>query len=162
MAVIDTIVYITMGTSGLRGINVSDPTHPVILRNFAMPGTTYDLVVDGDYIFTAAGDSGIRIVDIHNLDSMAVCGHYSLVNGGNIRHLAKFGNLLLASGDMNYLIFDISTSHTLTLRSNFELYNILGLSFQISGNYLYVASDSAGFAIFNIADLNHPTYIADV
>jgi hypothetical protein len=57
-------VYVALGDSGLRVIDVSDPATPVEAGAYDTPGTASGVHVADDYVYVAAGLSGLRVIDI--------------------------------------------------------------------------------------------------
>ncbi|MBI2427407.1 MAG: T9SS type A sorting domain-containing protein [Ignavibacteriales bacterium] len=59
-------VYVAYGTAGLRIIDVSNPSSPVLLGTADLGGDSREVVVSGNYAYVAARDSGVYIVDVSN------------------------------------------------------------------------------------------------
>lgn len=70
--------YVADGDSGLRIIDVSNPTSPQEVGSYVVPGYAYALGVygSGPYAYVAYGDSGLRIVDISNPQLPQEVGYY--------------------------------------------------------------------------------------
>ena len=64
MAVSGIYVYVADGNSGLRVINVSDPTSPSEIGYYSAPGCANGIAISGSYADLAAEDLGLRIIDI--------------------------------------------------------------------------------------------------
>jgi len=59
-------VYVAYGTSGLRIIDVSNPSNPTLLGTANLGGDSRDVVAMGNYAYVAARDSGVYVVDVSN------------------------------------------------------------------------------------------------
>lgn len=63
---LDGKVYVAYGTSGLRIIDVSNPSNPTLLGTANLGGDSRDVVAMGNYAYVAARDSGVYVVDVTN------------------------------------------------------------------------------------------------
>ena len=64
LQVVDNIVYVANGNSGLQIIDVSDPTNPTFKRSYDTSGTAVDVWIENNYAYVADGDSGLQIIDL--------------------------------------------------------------------------------------------------
>jgi hypothetical protein len=58
--------YVADGDSGLRIIDISNPTAPIEVGSYTAPGPVYDVTVTRNYAFVAEGSNGLRIIDVSN------------------------------------------------------------------------------------------------
>ena len=64
LQVVDNIVYVANGNSGLQIIDVSDPTNPTFKGSYDTSGTAVDVWIENNYAYVADGDSGLQIIDL--------------------------------------------------------------------------------------------------
>jgi len=64
IAVDDDMAYIASGYHGFFIVDISDPTNPVQVGQYATPGHAWGLTVSGNYVYVAAMDSGLRVIDV--------------------------------------------------------------------------------------------------
>ncbi len=64
LQVVDNIVYVANGNSGLYIIDVSDPTNPTFKGSYDTSGTANDVWIENNYAYVADGESGIQIIDL--------------------------------------------------------------------------------------------------
>jgi hypothetical protein len=60
------LAYVADDTSGLRVIDVSDPTSPVEIGLLDTPGDAFDVEVVGDLAYVADDFGGLRVIDVSN------------------------------------------------------------------------------------------------
>lgn len=61
---------------GLRIIDASNPSEPISIGFLEIPGYPWQLVVAGDYVYLAEGDSGVRVIDVRNPRNPIEVGYY--------------------------------------------------------------------------------------
>jgi Ca2+-binding RTX toxin-like protein len=64
LQVVDNIVYVANGNSGLQIIDVSDPTNPTFKGHYDTSGTAVDVWIENNYAYVADGNSGLQIIDL--------------------------------------------------------------------------------------------------
>ncbi|NCT52976.1 MAG: hypothetical protein GPJ04_17640, partial [Microcystis aeruginosa G13-03] len=64
LQVVDNIVYVANGNSGLQIIDVSDPTNPTFKGSYDTSGTAVDVWIENNYAYVADGDSGLQIINL--------------------------------------------------------------------------------------------------
>ena len=62
-------VYVAYGTAGLRILDVSNPAAVAALSTTALGGDSRGVVASGNYVYVAARDSGLFVVDATNASS---------------------------------------------------------------------------------------------
>ena len=146
------------GNSGLQIIDISDPTHPLFVSSYAMPGAAGDVVVRGQYAYVNDTIAQLLLIlDISNPANPVLTGSYRA--GSIVYGVAVSDNYAyLANDQIGLTIVDISNPATPTFVGN---YNTPGWStgVAISGNYAYVADQTSGLQILNIANPANPTWV---
>ena len=64
MAVSGDVAYVADNSSGLRCINISDPSVPSEIGSYNTTGEAMDVVVSGDVAYVADGSQGLRCINI--------------------------------------------------------------------------------------------------
>ncbi|MCE7748077.1 MAG: hypothetical protein GPJ51_06750 [Candidatus Heimdallarchaeota archaeon] len=152
--------YAYVGCSNYLEIyDTSDPQNLVYSGRHSIITRGYDMQIQGDLLYIAAGLGGLEIVDISNPISPVFVGSYSIPN--DVRHIDIEGNIaFLAAQEERLIIVNVSNPATPTLISSYT-----GLTYtkdvDVCGNFAYIAgySDGAtdGLQIVNITDLTTPT-----
>jgi len=126
---VDTLLYVSEGC-GLEVFDISDPTDPQLSGSHLANCESYELIVDGGNIFMVDGYCGFKVFEIS----------ISVPAPGN-------GSLNLGKATVNFtLLFSISAYDE---ASNCAL----------SGNYAYLTTSKAGFAILDVSDPENPTLL---
>ncbi len=76
IALAGSYAYIANSDSGLRIINMSDPTQPVEVGFYDTPGSAGGVAVMGSYAYIADGYFGLRIVNVSNPANPYEVGFY--------------------------------------------------------------------------------------
>ncbi|MCH7759920.1 hypothetical protein IIA15_00740, partial [candidate division TA06 bacterium] len=144
--------YVADGDSGLRIIDISNPSSPSEVSAYREPGS-WRVTVFGNYAYVA--DLKIlRIVDISNPYSPFEVGSYN--SPGIIHEISISGSYAYLADELDGIrIVDISNPN-----SPFEVgfYDTSGVVYGIavSGNYAYVANFGQGLLILNITNPASP------
>jgi hypothetical protein len=80
--------------AGLQVVDMTDPQHPLLIGSLSLPGYTEAVAVAGNLAFTANLSQGVHIIDVSDPQSPAVLS--VVLTGGNVRHVAPFGDYLAA------------------------------------------------------------------
>lgn len=148
--------YVADAASGLRVVNISDPTNPTIVGTYNSPGAAYGVIVIGSTAYVADGGSGLAIVDITNPASPSLIGAYT-TGFYNAYKVAISGSYAyVADGDNGLKIIDISNPASPSLVGT---YNTPGRAYDVvvSGSYAYVADNNGGLQIIDISSSTNPT-----
>ncbi len=114
--------------------------------------------ISGNYAYVAAGDSGLRIVDISDVSNMSVTGSLELKSAEN----------LIVSGDYVYVACrenGIAVVNILDPVSPFLAGTKLtgnALDLAVDRNTLYVADGDSGLKIMDVSDARFPDRIASL
>ncbi len=66
VAAIKDYAYLAMGNSGMRIVNISEPSNPSFIMNYDLgSGTAYDVSIFGTYLYVAENNGGLEILDIN-------------------------------------------------------------------------------------------------
>ncbi|MFQ5879413.1 MAG: carboxypeptidase regulatory-like domain-containing protein [Dehalococcoidia bacterium] len=138
--------YVADFQSGLRIVDVSDPTDPVEVGLLDTPDTAYGVFVSADLVFVADQDSGLRVVDLSTPSAPVEVG------------LDTFGLAwdVFVSGDLAFLpagvgglrIVDVSTPSAPVEAGSLALPSD-ALDVFVAGGLAYVA-DAAGLRIVDV------------
>ncbi len=155
----------------LNLLGIWDITNYIQGSSQALPNLSCDLDSNG-YLYTAAGN-GIFVVDTNNdARQNRVVDNFSLNNSDFVYDLCASGNYLYVSDYYNNAveIYNISNPTSVSYVTTFTPINLTtGQSTYVdrifvSGNYMYLACNSAGLIIADISTLptTAPNEVADV
>jgi len=167
--------YVTLGTAGLRVVNVANPAAPAQVGSLTTDASgnaldVSDILVVGNYAYMLCS-SGFHVVDVSNPAAPTAVGKYNTITGWEPKKgIAITGNYAYVAGAGGLEIANISnpTSPTgVTIVSGLTGYP-RGVA--IAGNYAYVASTAfsgaGGLSVLDIANPASPTilgkYVAEV
>jgi hypothetical protein len=150
--------YVTDEPVGLGVLNVAEPGSPWLEAEINMPGPALDVAVARPYAFVAAGNSGLQIVDVADVLSLAIVGSVETF----------FASSVALSGDYAYMggltwlrVIDISDVHSPHVIGELELPGAVG-DVTAGGGHVYVANELAGFQIVSVSNPTAPTIIGGV
>ncbi|MBZ5640226.1 MAG: hypothetical protein LAO51_15885 [Acidobacteriia bacterium] len=75
--VVGNLAYVAAGTAGVKIVDVSVPSAPVLVGTYDSPGSAWDVKVAGKRAFVADYTSGFEVVDVTNPAAPALLGTYS-------------------------------------------------------------------------------------
>lgn len=154
VAVSGNYAYVADGTSGLRIINISNPSSPTQAGYYDTPGTANGVAVSGSYAYVADGSSGLRIINISNPSNPNQAGYcdtpgsaYGIAVNGSYAYVADSGSGLR--------IINISDPASPTQAG---YYDTPGTAYgvAVSDSYAYVADGGEGLRIINISNPSSP------
>lgn len=140
-----------VGSRGLWAVDVSNPSSPVFRsrRDFT---ESYDLCVDGDVAYVAAGTQGLAVVNVTNSFDIDVDLDW-VYDGSNYTAVCVQGRYVyaVASGVNNGLfIYEATDLTNLRLTSNLGIVSPLDVA--VSGDFCVVANSTGGILFINVTD----------
>jgi hypothetical protein len=136
--------------------DISDPQNHVFIGAHSIISRGYDMEVEGDLLYIAAGDGGLEIVDISNPVSPTLVGTYNIPI--DVRNIDVEGNVaFLADRDVGLYIVNVSNPSSPTLISSYTSPSGV-FDVDVCGNYAYITIVlGGGLQVINITDLTIPT-----
>ncbi|MHB8157622.1 MAG: T9SS type A sorting domain-containing protein, partial [Desulfocucumaceae bacterium] len=159
MAVSGNYTYVADSDSGLRIIDVSNPTIPTEIGFCNTPGSAWDVVVIDSLAYVADGDLGLRIININDPVNPVEIGHYT--SSWYIVDVAVSGNYAYTAGGDGLTIINISNPASPTLAgfcATPQLAN--GVALSGSDPYAYVVGADYGLWVINISVPATPGIVA--
>lgn len=138
------------GDGGVRIINKSDMSEAGF---FPIVDNVHDLCVDSDYIYAAAGDTGVVIIDYSNPAAPTQAGIYD-PSYSVISVTIDGDNLFYGSASGTIECLDVSDPSAIAVSGYVD--NVTGdfYDLEISGSYLYAAHEYDDFLIYDISTLD--------
>ncbi|MGP1383491.1 MAG: cadherin-like domain-containing protein [Thainema sp.] len=135
------------------------PNNPTLTSTYNTSGESRDVVVIGNYAYTADGSSGLQIIDISNPENPILIGNYN--TSGYANGISVVGNYAYVTDATNGLqIIDVSNpASPISIGSYSSSHHMYDVS--IVGNYAYVADGNSGLQIIDISDPNSPTLVGN-
>ena len=171
--------YVADGSSGLRIIDISNPSSPNEISHLSSASTNYvSIVISGNYAYLAGGYGGLRIINISDPANPVEVG-YSITSDYASGICVKDKYAYIAAGTTGLCIFDI-TNPTAPIEAGSNITQSPAVSVAVSGNYVYVSISgnfhydyvdlvthqtlhtyftNAGIQIFNISNPTKPTLV---
>lgn len=142
--------------------DIANPGWPVLLsRSDVLPGLIQDVNAAGDYVYAAASDGGVQVVDVANPTQPHRVGGYKFP-GEYAFGVAISGTYALVatySGDAGGAlhVVDVSDPTAPAPVGQASLPNAFRVA--ISGDYALVAMQGSGVAVVDVADPAHPAWV---
>jgi len=154
------VVYVVKAIANqpyeLYAVDVSDPAAPVQLGTMQFPGLVWDLIADGDHLYVAGHDDGVRIVDISTPGAPVGVGAYSLPSVTELD--IQDGLLYVASHtnpDGGLYILDLTDPVALTEVGRYQAPGFAVFHVDVQGNYAAV-SEGTDLHLMYVADPTNP------
>ncbi|MBS1859361.1 MAG: Ig-like domain-containing protein [Acidobacteria bacterium] len=149
------------GTFGFRAVDITDPTHPVLLGTYSALGTARGARIRGQVAYVAAG-SGITMVNVSNPSTMLSPG--SLNIGGTCYNLDVTADARLAAvacGSSGVRLVDVSNPAAPVGKGSINTGDARAAAFA-SASLMVVGDYSNGMTSVNISDVNAPTIVTSL
>ncbi|KMT65209.1 Ig-like domain-containing protein [Catenovulum maritimum] len=131
---------------------------PAGISSLSFSGTAYDNDVQGNYVYIAAGGSGLHIVDTSDKQNPEVIT--TLATSGTARDVKVVGAYAFVAVANNGLdIINVSDVNQPSLVSNIVT-NGTAVDLAAQNNHIFVANDNGGFEIINVEDVSAPFSVA--
>jgi hypothetical protein len=151
------IAYVASGVSGLRILDLSDPSAPILVGSLSTAGETRSLLMDGMTVYLAEREAGIRIVDVTDPTSPSLLGALDTPEIAERLDLAA-GHLYVADRDGGMRIIDVSDptqpTEIASVASESRTWDV-----DVDGSRAYMADGGAGLRVFDVSDPTQPTEI---
>jgi len=142
-------------TSAVATVTVNTFGAPMARGVFNTPSIASAAAVFGNVAFVADGASGLRLVNLTNLDNPTALGSYAPT--GSVLGLCLQSNLLyLALGSNGVAIVDISTPEQPVQIGAFDTPGT-ALNLDVTNGRAFVADGVAGLRIYNVTNPVNPT-----
>jgi hypothetical protein len=146
--------YAYVGTSG-RGlfvVDIANPDAPVVVRNLAAPGALWNLLVDGNLLYTANGGDEVHIYDLADPSAPVLLGRST--GGVSPADLRLQGHVLLVASYNDSLIGLDVRNPALPIRIlEHRLEGAAPRSLDVRGDQVVVAQETRGLTLLTIPGL---------
>jgi hypothetical protein len=155
VTVVGNYAYTADRYTGLRVIDISDPTNPVLAAVHNTAGIANGVAIAGDYVYVADDGEGLIVVDITDPTNPALAGSYD--TPGYAYDVAIAGNhAYVADYDAGGLqLIDITDPTNPVLAGSYDTPGS-ARALKVAGNYAYVADYDAGLQVIEISDPTNP------
>ena len=137
VAVSGSYAYVAEGSAGgLRVIDITSPSAPVILGGVDTPGSARDVAVSGDYAYVADDSSGLQVIDITNPTGPMIVG--SVDTPGHAYGVAVAGNYAYVTDtDAGLQVVDVTNPAGPTIVGSVDMPGY-AYGVAVAGSYAYV------------------------
>jgi len=157
VAVDGNYAYVADFSTGVKVLDVHDPTAPAIVGSSSTAAPANDIAVDGDLGFVACGYSGLKILRITTPSSPLIIGTIAL--SGSATGVAVAGNIAyVAAGTAGLHVIRVSTPSAPTRIGGYDTAGTAN-AVAISGNRAYIADVSDGLVILDVTNPAAPTLL---
>jgi len=155
------MIYCCKRTNGVGILDVTNPFSPVSVGQNYLRDSNYSYeqaLVIGNYLYLAAHDHGVEVVDISTPQQLQ---HVIEVQTENAYALAFSGNhLFVADGTAGLTVINISSPTSPQLVKSIKT-TALAQDVVIDGTHAYIAVGSSGMDVFDISNPAEPVFAAN-
>ena len=138
-------------------ISLADPVHPIITGEFDSGAWYDDALIRGDFAYVVEAYSGLKILDISELESPKLVG--SVNTPGRATSIDIQGDYIyIADSSEGSQIINVSNVNEPILVGHVDSPNAKGI--QVVGNRAYIADFEAGLIIVDIDDPSNPIQLS--
>jgi hypothetical protein len=161
IALAEGVLYYSDG-DGVGSFDISDPSSPSPLStDLVLPGSSKQMIVDGDRIYVATLGAGVSIVDASDPSALSELGSLDIGSVG-AAHIALAGSTLYASHSEGVTVVDVSDPEAPTAIGEFVRQRAHALTVQ--GDRLFVFGDdttTSDVPFLSVANVSDPTSPVD-
>ncbi len=142
--------------------NLSDPLHPQISGQLDIGNQILDIAVEGDFLYVAAGESGLVVVSAAGPMNLEMVG--SVLPGADTYRVRVDHGVAMVNGDHsgNLVVVDVSDPASPQIRGNVNTSaSISPYDFILNDEFAYWISLGGSFGVLDISDLDHPEEISN-
>jgi chitodextrinase len=152
VAVSGTHAYVA-DTGDFKVVDVSDPTHPLVVGTHDEAGLVYyNVAVEDGYAFVGTATT-LLVLDVRDPARPAKVGQ--LFTGGG-RLAVSGGYVYLAAGNPGLQVVDVRNPAAPVVVGNYDPSDSAN-GVAVSGGYAYLAVNEQGLQVIDISDPEHPT-----
>ena len=151
--------YVADNTSGLRIIDITNPSAPVSVGSRGSIGNVQDVAVAGKYAYVATDNTGFQVMDVSDPLSPRLVS--TLDTSGTAVALVVSGKYAYVADSASGLqIIDVSDPTNPEIIGN---YNTAGTAsdLYVVGKYAYVGDLASGLQIIDVSDPTNPKLIGN-
>jgi hypothetical protein len=154
VAVSGTLAYVAAAGSGLRVVDISDPSRPAEVGAWSSPGYAEGVAVVGQTVYLADGPYGVRVLDVSKPSQPVEIGSaYPMNYAFKVAVEGRYAYVAAAGAGL--LIADVSDpSHPVERGSLDTPGYAYGVA--VAGNTVYVADGWEGLKTVNVSDPSRP------
>ncbi len=141
---------------GFQVIDMTDPGSPTVVGKVYYPATPEDMVVDGDFVYVAAGSKQLLIFDVSDPYSPVLANRVetsSYARGVEIMETTAY-----VSADKFFLIVDVTDPYSPEILQSFDPGCCNAQHTVIVGDHAYIAADYA-LQVWDLSDINAPVFV---
>jgi len=159
LAIIGPYAYLAAGTNGLRIINITNPTNPVLISQHK-DGSSNSIAIHINanyYALTAEAEGGMRIYDCTNITNPILLGEH-IGEGFNCLDIVASKNYAyLATDTAGFIIININDYENPSYHDQIEDKSISKI--KIVGTTGYFVFDTSGVKIYNVRNFDNPKLV---
>ena len=148
-------LYLADYHGGLKVIDITDKTNPVILGT--VDTYAFGLDVNGDYAYLGGIDGGFKIIDVSDKTNPVMVAQVDTFHGWDVEVIDDIAYFADGSGLM---IFDVTDKSNPVHVSSAPSGDDHGID--VEGNYAYMADNDFGLRIVDITDHTNPQIVGSV
>lgn len=128
---------------GLQIVDISNPSTPEVIAEYHHPADAEDMVLDGNYLYVAAGyNKGLLIFDVSDPHAPVLASSITVADANSLdgNGVEVVGNTVYLSCGREFVIADVSNPYSPQVT---HVVDPQGLAFDaaIMDNYAYIASE---------------------
>lgn len=153
-------LYEATGSESAFGETLAFPVEKVLLSGIFTAEGIRNIAVQGDYVYTAEGKEGIKIIDI--ADAMHP-EHVAACSTGNAKGITVAGDhLYVADGEKGFKIFDVTDPRNPALIGSRNTSDAHNIAVHLSSDgrlYAYIADGKNGVKVLDTSDPRRPNRV---
>lgn len=157
-------LYVAARSSGLRIVDMTTPSAPVVISNADTPGDSWGVASSGSYVYVADGFSGLQVVDVSNRYNPQIVGSVATPGfAGDVDVDGQQTAYIAAGGDGLQIVAVGTPSNPAIVGSVDTPGNALRVAESVAnGGYVYIADAQGGLQIADVSVPTAPTIASSV
>ena len=160
----ESTLFVNVGNLGLDIFDVTDPSHPKLLKNYTTQGYTYALALLGNTLFLANGSEGVELLDISTAQTPRRVAYIRTGDDNATSVAISHDSHIVAVGTGEGVqLFDITQQTAPTYLGRYESDGrVRDLQFRHGDTELCVANSAYGFELLDTTVPSRPKRLGGV
>lgn len=158
VCVVGDYAFVSDWLYGLRIIDISNPSNPILVGSCALPASPYNVRVEGDYAYVADMLCGLQVVNITDPTTPTIAGSCFIPHSAWGLWL-EGDYAYIAGADCGLQVIDIADPENPTIAGSCKTPDNAS-DVRVAGNYAYVTDYDGGLIVIDITNPRNPTIVS--
>jgi hypothetical protein len=156
-----TFAYIANWSDGLKVVDISDVSNPIVVDSISFPGQCWDVSVFGDFAYVGNDIDGLRIVDITDPNNISLVSTFLPALESGFEYTQVVGSIAYAASKIGLYILDVADPSN-PIELGFSPSNYGSWHVHVVDSIAYLPEFDAGIRVVNVSDPANPIDLGNI